>query len=209
MRAFFYLVLTFFSFQSFAYIPLLHVEVYGALDFGDYSQKEEAGRYNHDAWSYGAELGGRLGLDVFGVKAGGLYSIARHHFDSDREDTQATQNQIQGYNNSWQTSLTGVYGGVTIPGISLRLWGEYYVKARSTATYAGPDGENPYRKDEVTEGDGFGAGIAIEESILYLGLLFRTLEYDKFGVEQGNISAGDTLGKKTVNMLSIQAGVFF
>jgi hypothetical protein len=209
MKTLLFLLLTFLSFSSSAIIPLFHVETYAALNFGSYEQKEDSARYNHDALTYGAEIGARLGLDLFGLKFGGIYSVGRHHFDSDREDTQATQNQIQGYNNDWQTNLTGVYGGFSFPVLPLRIWGEYYLKARSKAVYAGPDGENPYRKEEATEGKGVALGIALEEEIIYLGLLFRRLNYKKFGVESGNISAGDELGEKEVSMLSIQAGVFF
>jgi hypothetical protein len=203
----------FFLFTSFQAHSLLMIEPYVSLGLGSADLDQTLSATNtldHNESILQASAGGRAGLRIMGVSAGGVAEISKQHWDGHRADqTGDFFFQSKGYNNSVQETLYGGYVGFLSS--SLRVWGEYYTHAEARFTYSGTEGENAFTEGAKLEGSGFGVGVGAQlTSILSLSALFRYLSYDQ--LSQNFVEStlpSSTLTKVEVKSLMIQFSFLF
>jgi hypothetical protein len=166
----------FFSLNGHAALELSPYGAFG-LGGGDFNQWSDSQPIDHDIYLVAPEIGARLGINIFGLLLGGVASIGRYHLESARTDDNPHSLDRDSYGNTVIQRLMGAYAGVEIAK-KFKLWGEYYSEVRWDFDYAEPKISNPFRKDDLLEGDGYAVGGGIQLGRFGIAIIYRKVVFD-------------------------------
>jgi hypothetical protein len=142
--------------------------------------------YLHDFGIVGYELSAKAGLNFWALHFGAAAAFSKLTINGIRTEKLGDQYVDQREHKSKADRLlAGGHFGLRIPSTEIRIFAEYYPFVELDISKIEQDLYNPFSTGDKLDGQGFGLGISIEQSILYLDLTFRAIEYKKINQTNG------------------------
>lgn len=137
-------------------------EIYLTLPFGNTYMNENVGStyYKHSSafWDVGLSLGTRLGFAVGPISLGAVGEFGWVGDSINRKLNNAVTTNW--YRIERTRTLAGGYLGLNIIG-PFGVWGEYYPYSSSSILFSDGGSTNPFRKNDILNGDGYSLGLQV------------------------------------------------